>query len=164
MDLESVEQIIANYGYIAVFLLLTLGIVGLPVPDEVLMMLVGYFTNVGTLNYELAVLFSFGGALVGMTISYFIGYKAGRPFLDKYGKWVGLKEKRMRKVEQWMEKYGSYSLIIGYFIPGVRHITCYFSGIARMDLKQYFLFVAIGSLLWTSVFITIGRMAGVITL
>ncbi|MGG0386255.1 DedA family protein [Priestia filamentosa] len=160
--MELVEHLITHYGYIAVFLMLTLGIVGLPIPDEVLMTLIGYFTHVGTLNYELAIVISFTGALLGMMISYLIGRKAGRPFIDKYGKWVGLKEKRMDKVETWMKKYGPYSLILGYFIPGVRHVTCYFSGIIRMSLKKYLLFVAIGAFLWCFVFITIGRIAGVI--
>lgn len=52
----------------------------------------------------------------------------------------------MMKVEKWMKKYGPYSLILGYFIPGVRHVTCYFSGIGKMDLKTYVAFAAIGSL------------------
>lgn len=48
----------------------------------------------------------------------------------------------MMKVEKWMKKYGPYSLILGYFIPGVRHVTCYFSGIGKMDLKTYVAFAA----------------------
>ncbi|RJS63119.1 DedA family protein [Priestia filamentosa] len=162
--MELIENIIKHYGYIAIFLMLTLGIVGLPIPDEVLMTVVGYFTQIGTLNYELAIVISFAGALLGMMISYFIGRKAGRPFIDKYGKWVGLREKRIMKVETWMKKYGPYSIILGYFIPGVRHVTCYFSGITRMNMKTYIFFVGMGAFLWCFIFITIGRFAGVIPL
>lgn len=91
--MELVQQLIADYGYLAIFLMLVLGIVGLPIPDEVMMTVVGYFTHTDVLNYELSILISFVGALLGMLISYMIGRKAGRPFIDKYGKWVGLKEK-----------------------------------------------------------------------
>ena len=70
-----------------------------------------------------------------MIISYFIGRKAGRPFINKFGKWVGLKEKRMEKVDRWMKKYGPYTIILGYFIPGIRHVTCYFSESAEWNSK-----------------------------
>lgn len=160
--MEFVQQFITDYGYLAIFLMLVLGIIGLPIPDEVMMTVVGYFTNIHVLNYELAILVSFAGALSGMLISYIIGKKAGRPFIEKYGKWIGLKEKRIRKVEKWMEKYGSYSLIFGYFIPGFRHITCYLSGISKMNLKTYMLSAAIGAFLWCFTFITIGKGIGII--
>lgn len=103
--MELVQQLISDYGYIAIFLMLTLGIIGLPIPDEVMMTLVGYFAHINVLNYGLSILISFIGALLGMIISYFIGRKAGRPFINKFGKWVGLKEKRMAKVDRWMKKY-----------------------------------------------------------
>ncbi|WP_377866647.1 DedA family protein [Bacillus sp. R86525] len=160
--MELVQQVITDYGYLAIFLMLLLGIVGLPIPDEVIMTVVGYFTNINVLNYELAILVSFVGALLGTVISYMIGKKAGRPFIDKYGKWIGLKEKRMNKVAKWMEKYGPYSLVFGYFIPGTRHITCYLSGVSKMNLKTYILFAAIGAFLWCFTFITIGRGVGII--
>ncbi|MBD0408427.1 DedA family protein [Bacillus siamensis] len=160
--MELVQQLISDYGYIAIFLMLTLGIIGLPIPDEVMMTLVGYFAHIKVLNYELSILISFIGALLGMIISYFIGRKAGRPFINKFGKWVGLKEKRMEKVDRWMKKYGPYTIILGYFIPGIRHVTCYFSGIGRMDFKTYLCFAAIGAFLWCFIFITIGKFIGVI--
>lgn len=160
--MELIQQLISDYGYLAIFLMLVLGIIGLPIPDEVMMTVVGYFTSIHVLNYELAILVSFLGALIGMLISYTIGRKAGRPFIDRFGKWVGLKEKRMTKVEKWIHKYGPYSIIFGYFIPGVRHVTCYFSGIGKMNLKTYILFASIGAFLWCFIFISFGRFIGVI--
>lgn len=160
--MQVIQDFIITYGYLAIFLMLTLGIVGLPIPDEVMMTTVGYFTNTDLINYGPAIIISFLGSLVGMMISYTIGRKAGRPFINKYGKWVGLKEKRMVQVEKWMKKYGPYSIILGYFIPGVRHLMCYFSGIGKMKLKTYIAFAAIGAFLWCFVFITFGKMVGVI--
>ncbi|ADM38617.1 putative membrane phosphatase [Bacillus spizizenii str. W23] len=90
--MELVQQFF-NYGYIAIFLMLVLGIVGLPIPDEVMMTIVGHFTNIGVFHYEVAILVSFVGALLGMFISYMIGRKAGHFFINKYGKWIGLKKR-----------------------------------------------------------------------
>ncbi|WP_367379617.1 DedA family protein, partial [Bacillus sp. FJAT-27445] len=56
--MELVQQLIADYGYLAIFLMLVLGIVGLPIPDEVMMTVVGYFTHTDVLNYELSILIS----------------------------------------------------------------------------------------------------------
>lgn len=61
--MELVPQVIADYGYLAIFLMLVLGITGVPISDEVMMTIVGYFTNINVLNYELAILVSFVGAL-----------------------------------------------------------------------------------------------------
>ncbi|MBY6087284.1 DedA family protein [Priestia flexa] len=160
--MQVMQDFIMTYGYLAIFLMLTFGIIGLPVPDEVMMTTVGYFTNTDVLNYGPAVLFSFCGALLGMIVSYTIGRKAGRPFINRYGKWIGLKEKRMKKVESWMMKYGPYSIILAYFIPGVRHLVCYFSGIGKMKLQTYITFAAIGAFLWCFVFITFGKLVGII--
>lgn len=151
-----------DYGYIVIFLMLVLGIVGLLILDEVMMIVVGYFMYIDVLNYEFLILISFVGVLLGMLISYMIGRKVGCLFIDKYGKWVGLKEKRMMKVEKWMNKYGLYFFIFGYFIFGVRYMMCYFLGIGKMNLKIYIVFVVIGVFLWCFIFIIIGRVIGII--
>lgn len=160
--MELVNDLILQYGYIAAFLMLMLGIIGLPIPDELMMLLIGYFTHIGTLDYSFSIIICFAGSLLGMLISYFIGKKAGRPLIDRFGKWIGLKEKRIMKVEKWIGKYGSYSIILSYFIPGVRHVTCYFCGVSHMRLKTYILYAGIGAFLWSFIFITIGRFIRVV--
>lgn len=146
----------------AIFILLALGIVGLPVPDEVIMTIIGYYTHTEALSYQMAMIASFLGAVIGMLISYTIGRKFGRNVIKKYGKWFGLKESRLNKVELWMKKYGAFALVFGYFIPGVRHITCYVSGIGKMNVKIYLLFASLGAFSWCGTFILIGRYIGVI--
>ncbi|MDY0395218.1 hypothetical protein RWE15_13315 [Virgibacillus halophilus] len=70
-------DLISQYGYVAIYLLLTLGIVGLPVPDEVLMAYLGYVTSIGKLSYTLTVLSGIAGSVTGITISYILGIKLG---------------------------------------------------------------------------------------
>lgn len=158
--MNAALQFLSDYGYAAVYGMLTLGIVGLPIPDEILMTGVGYLTSIGTMKLSYAILFSFAGAMSGMMISYAIGHKAGRPLLDRYGKWVGLKPQRIAKVEGWMNKYGPISIVVGYFIPGFRHVTCYMCGISRMPLRKYVLFASVGALVWCVIFIMMGRILG----
>ncbi|WP_033541230.1 DedA family protein [Planococcus sp. CAU13] len=161
--METILPFLSDYGYAAIYMLLTLGIIGLPIPDEVLMTTVGYLTSIGTMKFSYALFFSFTGAMSGMILSYFIGKKAGRPFLERYGKWVGLKPSRIAKAEKWMNKYGPISIVIGYFIPGIRHITCYLSGISRMSFNKYIIYSSIGALIWCLIFIVTGRVLGHVT-
>ncbi|MNI69097.1 Inner membrane protein YohD [compost metagenome] len=121
---------------------------------------VGYLTAAGTMKLPYALLISFAGAMSGMMLSYLIGHKAGRPLLNRYGKWVGLKPQRIAKVEGWMHKYGLLTITFGYFIPGFRHVTCYLCGISRMPLRRYCLFAAIGAFVWCLVFIMAGKILG----
>ncbi|ASA20151.1 DedA family protein [Paenibacillus donghaensis] len=153
-------EMISQYGYIGIFTLLTLGILGLPVPDEVLMMFVGYLTSIMILDYSISVLVGFAGSITGMMISYTIGRRLGQPMVDKYGKWIGLTPKRVGRVKRWFERFGKWTVLIGYFIPGVRHITSYVSGIIDMPFKKYFYVSLVGASTWSVLFISVGFYLG----
>lgn len=83
--MSTMLQFLSDYGYLAIYGLLTLGIVGLPVPDELLMTTVGYLTTIGTMKFPYALFFSFAGAMSGMMISYWIGKKQVVLFLIAMG-------------------------------------------------------------------------------
>ncbi len=160
--MENLQEFITQYGYIAIFLLLSLGIIGLPIPDEVLMTFVGYLCSQGVLLYSVAVLVAFLGAMFGMSFSYFVGKKLGKPLLWKYGKWLKLTPKRLAKVEGWFQKYGIWTVVFGYYVPGVRHLTCYLAGVTGIETRKYLLFAGFGAIIWCTVFITVGYYIGTI--
>ena len=108
-------EMISQYGYYAVFGLLALGIIGLPVPDELLMLFIGYLSSIMVLNYSVSLLVSFMGAITGMLLSYTLGKTFGQPLIDKHGKWVGLTTKRFEKVKGWFARFGLWTLFFGYF-------------------------------------------------
>lgn len=154
------ENFIIHYGYLAIFLVLVLGVVGLiiPIPDECLMLLIGYFTKDGTLDFKISLLICFIGSIIGMLVSYYIGKKAGRPFMNRFGKLIGFTEKRIVRTSKWIHKYGPYSIIVSYFIPGIRHITFYLCGVSHMRLKTCMLYASVGSITWCLIFISFGRI------
>ncbi len=158
--MQMAQELISHYGYAAIFCLLALGIVGLPVPDEVLMTFVGYLASLYVLKLPLAMIVAFSGALCGMLLSYMIGRKFGRPLIHRYGRWVKLTPKRLERVERWFNRYGLWTIVFGYFIPGVRHLTCYLSGISGVRARTYMLFAGAGALLWSTVFIIMGYFLG----
>ncbi len=149
-----------QYGSFALFVLLALGIFALPIPDETLMVLAGALIARGKLlpfpTYIAAIL----GAITGITISYLIGRTAGALIIKKYGHWVGITEARMRYVHNWFERFGRWALLIGYFIPGIRHLTGYAAGITEMEYRHFATFAYIGAIIWACIFLSMGYFVG----
>lgn len=144
----------------ALFGLLALGIIGLPIPDETLMTFVGSLTAFGHLSFGSSVAVSFAGSMSGMLISYWIGRRVGKPFLDRFGKWFHLTPARLARAEKWFQKYGVWAIFFGYFVPGVRHLTCYLAGMSGMRFWRYLVFSGSGAIVWCFTFITLGRIIG----
>ncbi|MGE7603544.1 DedA family protein [Peribacillus sp. NPDC097675] len=153
-----VNQLIENYGYAAIFIMLALGLFSLPIPDELMVLLVGYFTKIGMLHYSFSLIVVFSGSLMGMLVSYVLGKRIGRPLLDWLGKWFRLSRKWNGKVEHWLDKYGAPAIIVSYFVPGMRHVAGYFCGMSYMPLKKYMLYAGASAVLWSLLFLTIGRI------
>ncbi|MBI0576994.1 VTT domain-containing protein [Neobacillus cucumis] len=149
-----------DYGYLVLFLSLILGIMALPIPIEALMGYAGFLAYQGQLNWLASVLSASVGCLLGMMIAYWIGAKLGMPFFEKYGSKIHLGPERLNSTSIWFKKYGNKLLIVALFIPGVRHITGYFSGITRLPFIIFSIFSAIGSVIWVSTFILLGKMLG----
>lgn len=160
MWIERIMSIVSHYGYIGIFSLLMFGIVGLPVPDEILMTLAGYFIKLHKLHYFLTVITAIGGSMVGMSLSFLIGRYLGLPFLHRYGKRIALTPKRYERVESWFERFGKCTIIFGYFIPGIRQLTAIYAGISRWTYQAFFFYAFIGSVVWVMVFVNLGIYFG----
>lgn len=67
---------------------------------------------------------------------------------------------RMQKAEAWFQKYGVWTVTFGYFIPGVRHFTCYLSGISGIKFGKYIVFAGWGAAIWVITFVSLGHFVG----
>jgi membrane protein DedA with SNARE-associated domain len=151
---------ISHYGYLGIFSLLVFGIVGLPVPDETLLTLSGFLIYKGTLQLIPTFLAAYFGSITGISISYAIGSTFGHRVLIKYGHYIHITEERLQKAHNWFEKTGRWTLIIGYFIPGIRHIVAIFAGTSELQLWEFALFAYTGGLIWTTTFLSVGYFFG----
>ncbi|CRX37562.1 DedA family protein [Estrella lausannensis] len=149
-----------NYGSIGLFILLALGIIALPVPEETLMVISGVLIKQGHLLAVPTLCAAYGGSICGITMSYLIGRTAGLHFLHRYGKYVGMNEKRLKKAHEWFEKYGKWSLFVGYFIPGVRHFTGLTAGISVLEYTHFATFAYLGAVFWVTTFVSLGYFFG----
>ena len=158
--LEHVIVWITNYGYGALFLLLMLGIVGLPIPDETLMVFSGYLIQRGTFHAPQTFLTAFCGSVCGITLSYLIGRKLGLPAVTRYGKYVWFTPERLEQVLKWFQRVGHWALFIGYYIAGVRHFSAVVAGTSGLSWPRFAMFAYGGAAVWVTTFLTIGYFVG----
>jgi membrane protein DedA with SNARE-associated domain len=156
---SSVLLFISQYGEFAVFLLLALGIVGLPIPDESLLLFTGYLIAKGALSFWLTPIVVYAGSMLGITVSYSLGVFGGRPLALRYGGWIHLTEAKLKKTEHWFSKIGKWLLIVGYFLPGIRHLAGFVVGTVKLPYPTFALFAYTGAILWASTFLLIGYLA-----
>jgi membrane protein DedA with SNARE-associated domain len=158
--MESVFGWIAHYGYVGIFGLLMLGIVGVPIPDETLLVFTGYLIFKHELEPLPAFAAAFLGSICGISVSYALGRTLGLYLVTRLGRFFHLDAEKLDHVRAWYERKGKYGLVIGYFIPGIRHLAAYVAGSSRLPLPVFATFAYLGGLLWSSSFITIGYFLG----
>jgi len=149
---------ITQYGYPGLYIILLVSILGLPIPDEFLLTFVGFMSFSGQLNPVLAIISSAAGSMTGITIAYFLGRFFEEKVLAHLKKHAGIE--RLEKVLSWYHKHGGKLLTVGYFIPGVRHLSGYIAGLSRLNYRNFASHSYLGAVAWTSVFIVLGRTLG----
>lgn len=149
-----------EYGYLVLFLSIALGILALPIPMEAMLAYAGFLSFLEQLNWIGSILASAAGSTLGMLLSYWVGCKLGIHFFEKYGKRLHLEPDRLQAISSWLRRYGNKLLIISLFIPVFRHFIGYFSGVTRVPIKVYTLYTGIGSTIWVSSFIFLGKILG----
>ena len=151
---------IGQHGYAGIFSLLIFGIVGLPVPDEWLLTFSGYLVFKRTLLFIPTFGAAFLGSACGITVSYTLGRIFDTYVLLKYGSYIHITPERLERVHSWFERRGRWTLLVGYFIPGVRHLTGYVAGASELSFSNFALFAYTGAFGWAAVFITLGYVLG----
>jgi membrane protein DedA with SNARE-associated domain len=158
--MNEIIHLLNQYGYIILFLSLMLELIIVPIPNEALMSYVGVLCFHGKMNLYVSIISAGLGGIVGVTISYWIGYKLGAPFFRKFGHYVHMGPEKLEKMSKWYEKYGKVLLLFSYFVPGVRHIASIISGVIKLPFRSFWIFSYIGVFLWVGTFISLGNVLG----
>jgi membrane protein DedA with SNARE-associated domain len=151
-------HVLEQYGYFGLFGLLVLGIVGLPLPDETLLTIVGLMIKQGHMNFASAFLAAVLGSWLGISLSYILGRVLGQGIINRFGRLLHLTEEKVLRMEEYMERYGSLMLFFGYFIPGVRHVTALTAGMSQMKYRFFAPFAYGGAVLWAVTFLMLGQV------
>ncbi len=145
---DHITQFISSIGYLGVFILMTLESAALPVPSEVVMPFAGYLAYNGTFDLVLISITGAAGCMSGSILSYMVGLKGGRPFLEKYGKYFFFRHDHLELAEGWFSKYGDKAVFFSRLLPVVRTFISLPAGIGKYDIKKLALYSFSGSLPW----------------
>ena len=147
--IDWVTHLIAALGYPGVLLLMALESACIPIPSEAIMPFAGSLVvtdpargfNIHTLAFVGAC-----GNLLGSIAAYWVGRIGGRPFLEKYGKFVLIRRRDIDKSDAFFQKYGEWTALFSRVLPIVRTFISLPAGIARMNFPKFCAFTFIGAL------------------
>jgi membrane protein DedA with SNARE-associated domain len=160
MDTSILFSYVQSYGYVIIFLFLFFGIVGIPAPEESLLFFLGIVIARQQLLWEYCIIASWCGVVIGMITAYGIGRFFGAPFIQKYGKYLGIKEEKWERAKQLFHRYGKWGILFGYYIPGVRQISPYMAGVIHFPFRSFVLLASLGATLWIVPVMLAGMLLG----
>lgn len=158
--LNFILNFVNDLGYIGLFFAMVLNGSFLPIPSEVFIIPAGYLASKGGFNLFFVIISGALGSLCGSMINYFIGYKIGRPFLVKYGRFFRIKEDSISKGEEWFKKYGIFAVFFTRFTPTIRQYITIIPGILKMNLINFTLFSLLGDIFVVSFLTLLGYFFG----
>ncbi len=157
---QFITTAVERLGYLGIFIGMALSSTPLPVPSEIVMPFAGYNVWRGGLTLIGVTLAGTFGSLAGSFVDYAIGVYGGRPFLERYGKYMLVHESKLDDAERWFGRYGGRAVLICRLLPFTGIYISFLAGIVRMDVKKFSLYTAFGSLLWCLALAYIGLLLG----
>jgi len=124
----------------------------IPLPSELIMPLAGWMLikerSLASTYVLVAGVYGALGNTIGSAIAYGVGMWGGRPFLEKYGKYLLISRHDLDLADRWFRKSGSWSIFISRLLPVVRTFISLPAGIARMHFVKFLIYTFLGSFIW----------------
>jgi membrane protein DedA with SNARE-associated domain len=160
--LSGLAGIPAIAVYLFVFVWLLFESAGLPLPNELVLLLCGSITaqRGHGLFPPLLVLIATVGSLSGALISYTIGFRGGRTLVLRIGRPLRIDEQRLDSIEEWFTRSGAVAIFLARITPFVRTVASYPAGMLRYPRRTFLVASFLGSLLWCSVMVALGHAFG----
>ncbi|ECB9662984.1 DedA family protein [Listeria monocytogenes] len=159
-----ITSIMADYGYIGIFVLIMVENLFPPIPSEIILTFGGFMTTVTSLNVVMVIIVATLGSVVGAILLYKVASYFGKERLTKivlkYGRILRLKESDIERAENFFLKYGSWAVFLCRMIPLIRSLISIPAGMTKMKMSKFLILTTAGSLLWNTVLIGLGAMLG----
>jgi membrane protein DedA with SNARE-associated domain len=159
-----ITDIMSQYGYIGIFLLIMLENIFPPIPSEVILTFGGYMTTQSDMTVMGVILISTAGSVAGAVILYGVGrmldVKRLEKIVDRYGRVLRLTRKDIYKADSWFDKYGIWTVLFCRLIPLIRSLISIPAGMSNMKFGLFLLFTTLGTLIWNTILVTVGAAVG----
>lgn len=149
-----------HWGYPGIITLMFLESSFFPFPSEVVIPPAGYLASKGSMNLSLVIISGITGSLLGAMFNYWLAIKFGRPFFEKYGKYLFINKGSLDKADRFFQRHGHISTFTGRLLPVIRQYISLPAGLARMDFFLFCLFTALGAGIWVVILAYIGYLFG----
>lgn len=160
------EHILATWGYLALFGIVFLSAMGIPVGSELATAYAGVLSSGQAtsshdhLSLPLVIVVGTLGEFAGSTAGYLIGRFGGRPLVDRLGKYVLLTHRDLDRAEAWFARRGEPFVLFGRFIPLLRSFVSLAAGLGEMTFGKFAAFTVIGCAVWNAALASIGYSLG----
>lgn len=158
--IAAIVEIVGKLGYLGIVALMFLESSFFPFPSEVVIPPAGYLASQGRMSLWVVIALGTLGSLLGALFNYWISLVLGRPLILKFGRYLGLTEKRYNRAEGYFRQHGEISTFVGRLIPGLRQYISLPAGLARMNLGRFALFTGLGAGIWVTVLALLGYFIG----
>ena len=166
-----VQDVINQFGYFGVALLVVIENIFPPIPSEIVLPFAGFVAQQGSAGIAqsdtsvigmmiAATIGSVVGALILYVISSAIGPERLRAFVQRFGRWFGVKQTDLLRAEAWFDRRSFVAVLVGRCVPLIRSIVSIPAGFRRMKLTSFILLTAVGSAVWTIALIGAGALLG----
>ncbi|PLR76249.1 alkaline phosphatase [Bacillus sp. V3-13] len=159
-----ITEIMNDYGYLGIFLLIALENIFPPIPSEVILTFGGFMTTTSTMSIAGVVAVSTLGSVAGAGVLYWVGLLINmeriEKIVDRWGHILRLTKKDVHKANEWFDKYGVWTVFFCRLIPLIRSLISVPAGMARMNFGFFLIFTTAGTLIWNIILVNIGAAVG----
>ena len=147
-----ISDLIAHYGYLAIFVVVALESAGVPMPGEtILISSAVYAGSTGQLNIALIVAAAAAAAILGDNVGYWVGRRWGMPLLLRYGHLIALDHGRLKLGQYLFREHGGKIVFFGRFTAMLRAYAAVLAGVNKLDARRFMLFNGLGGVAWASI-------------
>ena len=156
-------------GYVGVMLAMAIESAMVPLPSELILPYAGFLISDasqvepltgGPWNYWIVVVVATIGNTIGSLIAYAIGAWGGRPFLERYGKYLLIRPHEIELADHFFQKYGAATAFFSRLLPIVRTFISFPAGVARMPIGTFIAYSTAGAFLWSMLLVFAGMQLG----
>jgi membrane protein DedA with SNARE-associated domain len=156
----DLSHVLHHWGYLGIFVFVILGNVGLPVPEETVLVLAGYLVWEGRLRFSLVVAIGVLSAVIGDNLGYWFGREFGRRALLRYGHWILLTPERLEWTQRVVSRYGALAVFGARFLPGLRFLAGPVAGAMGLPAPTFMIANICGALVYVPAMAGIGYGIG----
>lgn len=155
-----IMQAISHLGYGGVVLLMAIESACIPLPSEIILPFAGYLASLGSLNLWGIAVAGATGSVLGSWLAYAAGAWGGRPFVERYGRYVLVSPTDLDLADRWFARHGDLTILFGRLLPIVRTFIAFPAGVARMPIWRFSIYTFIGSFFWSLALAWLGMELG----